>query len=125
VQGAITDKLPPSLAIRGIRNHQRFRRGHGPRKLGGTAQDGGGLFQVYFELVRRTGAGCQWYSATRSVFTRARSQCTPRFQRVGTTAPWSYLLPQKLPQGRYTLVEKAIDRAYNGARARVRFTVLG
>jgi len=125
VGGAIADKLPPSLSIRGIRNGERFRRGHGPRKLAGTASDASGLFQVYFRLRRHSHAGCQWYSAKRSVFTRPRSHCDARFQRVGTKAPWSYLLPERLPKGRYTLEEKAIDRAFNGARTRVSFTVLG
>jgi hypothetical protein len=125
VGGAITDKLPPSLAIRGIRNGQRFRRGHGPRKLAGTASDAGGLFQVYFRLRRHSHAGCQWYSAKRSVFTRPRPHCNARFQRVGTTAPWSYLLPKRLPRGKYTLEEKALDRVLNRALTRVSFTVLG
>jgi hypothetical protein len=123
--GAITDKLPPTLALRGIRNGQKFRRGHGPRKLTGLASDSGGLFQVYFRLRRHTHAGCQWYSAKRSVFTRPRPQCTARFQRVGNKSPWSYLLPKRLPKGSYTLEEKAIDHAFNRALTRVKFTVLG
>ena len=125
VGGTIKDKLPPALAIRGIRNGQHFRRGHGPRKIAGTASDASGLFQVYFRLRRHSHAGCQWYSAKRSVFTRPRSHCTPRFQKVGNKAPWSYLLPARLPKGRYTLEEKAIDLAFNPARTRVSFTVLG
>jgi hypothetical protein len=80
---------------------------------------------VYFRLRRHSHAGCQWYSAKRSVFTRPRPHCTARFQRLGTKAPWSYLLPKRLPRGRYTLEEKAIDRAFNAARTRVSFTVLG
>ena len=124
VGGAIADKLPPSLSIRGIRNGERFRRGHGPRKLAGTASDASGLFQIYFRLRRHTHAGCQWYSAKRSVFTRPRSQCNARFQRVGTKARWSYFLPERLPKGRYTLEEKALDRVFNRALVRVTFTVL-
>ncbi|HEX6458243.1 MAG TPA: hypothetical protein VF032_04930 [Thermoleophilaceae bacterium] len=124
VGGAITDKLPPSLAIRGIARGKRFRHGHGPRKLSGTAHDAGGLYQIYFELTRRTRAGCQWYSAKRSVFTRPRHTCHARFQKVGTKAPWSYLLPQRLPRGRYTLTEKAIDRSFNASREHVTFRVL-
>lgn len=125
VQGAIKDKLPPALALRGIRNGQHFRRGHGPRKLAGTASDSSGLFQVYFRLRRHGHVGCQWYSAKRSVFTRPRPHCAARFQRLGTKAPWSYLLPARLPKGKYTLEEKAIDRALNASRTRVNFTVLG
>jgi hypothetical protein len=126
VGGVIVDKLPPTVSIASIANGKKFRRGHGPRKLAGRASDAGGLFQVYFRLTRRTGAGCQWYSSNRSVFTHAQSDCDgARFQKVGKNASWSYLLPFKLPKGRYTLEEKAIDLAYNGARQRVSFTVLG
>ena len=124
VGGAVTDKLPPSLALRGIRNGQKFRHGHGPRKLAGTANDASGLFQVYFRLRRHSHAGCQWYSATRSVFTNPHPHCTARFQAVGSKGPWSYLLPKRLPKGRYTLEEKAVDRAFNRALTRVSFTVL-
>jgi hypothetical protein len=125
VGGEIEDKLPPSVAIRGIRDGQRFRRGHGPRKLTGTASDASGLFQVYFRLRRHSHVGCQWYSSKRSVFTRPRPHCNARFQPVGKNGPWSYLLPKRLPKGRYTLEEKAIDGAFNAARSRVDFTVLG
>jgi hypothetical protein len=119
------DNVPPTVRIAGIRNGARFRRGHGPRKLAGSASDSGGLFQVYFRLRRHTRQGCQWYSSKRSLFTRPRPQCTARFQRVGTKPKWSYLLPQRLPAGRYTLEQKAIDLAFNRSLARVSFTVLG
>jgi hypothetical protein len=125
VGGSIKDQLPPSLALFGIRNGQRFRRGHGPRRLAGTASDAGGLFQVYFRLTRQSHAGCQWYSSKRSVFTRPHQHCNARFQRVGTKARWTYLLPKRLPKGRYTLDEKAIDRVFNGARTSLTFRVLG
>jgi hypothetical protein len=126
VGGATSDRLPPAVAIAAIHNGARFRRGHGPRKLSGSASDGGGLFQVYFRLERHTRAGCQWYSSKRSVFTHPASDCdSARFQRVGTNARWSYLLPKKLGPGRYTLESKAIDKAYNGARTRVTFRVQG
>jgi len=123
--GAIKDRLPPEAAIRGIRNRQKFRRGHGPRKLTGSAKDASGLFQVYFRLRRHSRAGCQWYSAKRSVFTRPHRHCKARFQRVGTKSPWSYLLPKRLPKGRYTLEEKALDSSFNRSLTRVSFTVLG
>jgi hypothetical protein len=125
VGGAIKDKLPPVIAIRGIKNGQKFRRGHGPRKLTGSASDASGLFQVYFRLRRHSHAGCQWYSAKRSVFTRARPHCTARYQAVGTKSHWSYLLPERLPKGKYTLEEKAVDSAFNRAISRVNFRVLG
>jgi hypothetical protein len=125
VQGAIQDKLPPSIALHGIRNGQRFRHRHGPRTLRGSATDAGGLFGVYFRLERRQGRGCQWYSSKRALFTRASRGCKhARFQRVGTKPSWSYLLPERLPRGRYRLEEKAVDRSFNAARTSVTFRVL-
>ncbi len=125
VQGALQDKLPPSIALRGIRNHERFRHGHGPRTLRGSATDAGGLFGVYFRLERRSGRGCQWYSSKRSLFTRASRGCRhARFQRLGTKSSWSYLLPERLPKGLYRLEEKAIDRSFNAARKSLTFRVL-
>ena len=126
VPGASRDTVAPTVAIASIRNGQRFRRGHGPRRLSGSASDAGGLFQVYFRLLRRAGEGCRWYSSKRSVFTNPRSGCEhARFQRVGSDGSWSYLLPERLPKGRYRLEEKAIDLSFNGARTSVSFTVLG
>lgn len=125
VGGVIIDKLPPSVALKGIKNGKHYKRGKGPRKLAGTAADGGGLFQVYFRLRRFTHHGCQWYSSKRSVFTTPRGHCTARFQHLGTDPTWSYLLPKRLPQGSYTLETKALDKAFNAARTRVEFTVAG
>jgi hypothetical protein len=125
VGGVTIDKLPPSVALKGIRNHKHYRRHHGPRKLAGRASDAGGLFQVYFRLRRFSHGSCQWYSAKRSVFTRARRHCKARFQHVGAKTSWSYLLPERLPRGSYTLETKALDKAFNAARTRVEFKVAG
>lgn len=121
---AARDTTPPKLKITGIRNGERFRHRHGPRKLSGRASDAGGIFQVYFRLTRRTRHGCQWYSSKRAVFTSARRGCAgARFQRVGTRGSWSYLLPFRLPAGRYRLEEKVLDRSFNVTRRAVRFVV--
>lgn len=118
---AVQDTVAPDVAITGIKDGKHFV--HGPRKLSGSASDAGGLFQVYFRLRRVTSAGCQWYSSKRSVFTNPHSHCNARFQRVGTKPTWSYLLPKRLPKGRYTLDVKAIDRVFHGSRSTVHFTV--
>jgi hypothetical protein len=123
VAGVTIDKLPPSVALKGIKNHKHFHRHRGPRTLRGAASDAGGLFQVYFRLRRFTHHGCQWYSAKRSVFTRRHRHCKARYQRVGSKPTWSYLLPKRLPKGSYILDTKAIDKAFNRARTRVKFSV--
>jgi hypothetical protein len=122
---ATADTVAPSVALTGIADGKHFKRHKGPRRLSGTASDGGGLYQVYFRLRRFTHQGCQWYSSKRSVFTNKQAHCTARYQRLGTDANWSYLLPARLPQGSYVLDTKALDKVFNVARTHVEFTVAG
>jgi hypothetical protein len=117
------DRVKPTVAISSPRNGAHFKRG--PRELAGTASDNVSLFQVYFRLRRHSHAGCSWYSAKRSTFTAPRAHCTARYQRLGTKQRWSYLLPARLPAGRYTLDEKAIDGSYNGTVTTISFIVKG
>jgi len=118
------DKVKPTVAFRGIRDGQKFKRG--PRQLLGTANDDRGLFQVYFLLKRHSHGGCSWFSAKSARFTSAKSHCTSaRYQRVGNKSSWSFLLPARLPAGSYELVEKAIDSSYNAARQTIKFEVTG
>jgi hypothetical protein len=118
------DRVKPIAALRGIRNGQKFKRG--PRKLAGSASDDRGLFQVYFLLKRHSHAGCSWFSSKAARFTSAKRHCSAaRYQRVGSKSSWSFLLPARLPAGRYELVEKAIDSSYNGTRQTIKFEVTG
>jgi len=117
------DTKAPLARIGSIRNGARYRRG--PRLLRGSVQEDRGLHQVYFRLRRIAAGGCRWFSGARADFTRARTCASPRFARVGDQPSWSYLLPRRLERGRYILEAKALDRAWNAGRARVRFTVLG
>ena len=44
--------------------------------------------------------------------------------KVGDRAEWSYLLPSRLPRGRYVLDTYALDNAFNrSTTTRVRFRV--
>jgi hypothetical protein len=118
------DKVRPTVAFRGIRNGQKFKRG--PRQLLGSASDDRGLFQVYFLLKRHSHEGCSWFSAKSARFTSAKKHCTSaRYQRVGNKTAWSFLLPARLPAGKYELDEKAIDSAYNGTHQTIKFEVTG
>jgi hypothetical protein len=118
------DKVKPTVAFSGIRDGAKYK--VGPRKLAGTAGDDRGLFQVYFLLKRHSHAGCSWFSSKSARFTSAKSHCSSaRFQRVGNKSAWSFLLPARLPAGKYELVEKAIDSSYNGTRQTIKFEVTG
>ena len=54
-----------------------------------------------------------------------RRTCGKRYAfRVGDRQDWSYLLPSRLPRGRYVLDVYAIDNAFNkGTPTRVAFRV--
>jgi hypothetical protein len=119
----VHDSVAPDVTIGNIKKGQKFAHGKGPRRLSGKASDAGGLFQVYFRLTRVSGGECQWYSSKRSVFTKLQRRCKARYQRVGSNPTWTYLLPKRLGPGRYTLDEKAIDKAFNRSLATVTFTV--
>ena len=98
----------------------------GPRELKGTASDDKSLFQVYFRLRRHSHGGCSWYSSKSARFTRSKPHCTAaRYQRVGTKASWSYLLPASLPVGKYVLDEKALDSSFNVSLKTIHFEVKG
>ena len=118
---AVVDRTAPVIALSSLRAGARYRRG--PRLLAGSVADAGGILQSYFRLRRTARGGCSWYSAKRERFTRPRSCRSARFNRVGDRGAFSYLLPERLPRGRYLLEVKALDRALNVSTRRVRFSV--
>ena len=120
-------QAPKALVNRGlVREGEVFRRGRGPRQLRGRAgvpsggnprllaDDPSGIFAVKLRLTRNDRGRCSAYSATRERF--VRRPCGARhgwWFGVGERANWTYLLPARLPRGRYVLDVNAIDRAYN------------
>jgi hypothetical protein len=120
-QHAGKDSIAPTAVISSPGNGKRYARG--PRVLKGRASDNVGLYQVYFRLRRYAAGGCSWYSSKSERFTRPGHCASARFQKLGTDSAWSYLLPARLPKGRYVLEQKAIDTSYNATRARSTFRV--
>ena len=117
----LADRTAPRVSLTSLRPNARYRRG--PRLLAGSVADAGGILQSYFRLRRTARGGCSWYSAKRERFSRPRSCRRARFNRVGVSGRFSYLLPERLPRGRYLLELKALDRALNVSTRRVRFSV--
>jgi hypothetical protein len=118
------DTTPPVARITGIRDGQRFSRRRAPRVLHGTvSQDPSGLWAVKLRLTRRLGNTCWYFSGSKERF--LKRTCGKRYAfKVGDRADWSYLLPARLPRGRYVLDTYAIDNAFNhSAVNRVRFRV--
>jgi hypothetical protein len=118
------DTTAPLAAIDGIKNGQRFSRRRAPRELHGTVSaDPSGLWAVKIRLTRRAGKRCWYFSGTRERF--LKRTCGKRYAfKVSDQPTWSYLLPRRLPRGRYVLDTYAIDNAFNrGAKQTVRFRV--
>jgi hypothetical protein len=118
------DTTAPTASILGIRDGQRFSRRRAPRELRGTASaDPSGLWAVKIRLTRRFRGTCWYFSGSREQF--LRRTCGKQYAfKVGDRSEWSYLLPARLPRGRYVLDTYAIDNAFNrGEESRVVFRV--
>jgi len=102
--------------ITSIREHQHFRKGHGPRELKGrTDPDPSGLKDVQVRLTRSDRGRCSLFSGTKLRFVRMK-RCGARrgtWFSIGSKADWTYLLPKALGRGRYVLDLKTIDGAGN------------
>lgn len=116
------DREAPSVAITGIREQHRFARGKGPRRITATIKpDPSGLQVVKLRLTRRIGARCTYYSARSERFRRAPCGVNRSpWSAIGDRREVDYLLPRKLPRGRYLLDVNAVDKAYNRDDARRR-----
>jgi hypothetical protein len=118
------DTTAPTGTIVGIRDGQRFTRRRAPRELHGTASaDPSGLWAVKIRLTRRHDGTCWYFSGSKERF--LKRTCGKQYAfKVGESTDWSYLLPARLPRGRYTLSVYAVDKAFNrGAETQVRFRV--
>jgi len=118
------DTTAPAASILGIRDGQRFTRRRAPRELSGkVSEDASGLWAVKIRLTRRLDGRCWYFSGSREQFLKRTCGKQHAF-KVGDRAEWSYLLPARLPRGRYVLSTYAIDKAFNhGEESRVVFRV--
>jgi hypothetical protein len=123
--GTVVPGSPPSVAppgpqpanatidvarIVGLHNGAVYRRRAAPRILRGsvTVPTGGTLHDVRISLVRRAHGHCYTFSGLRGKFVRARCG-TRSFFSVGGSESFSYLLPARLPAGRYVFDIKALE----------------
>jgi hypothetical protein len=111
----------PGATIEGIAEGQRFARGKGPRELRVTAYAGAGLLAVKLRLTRNDRGRCSTFSGKTERLRHVK--CGARYGfwfAVGDKQETSYLLPSRLPRGRYVLDVNAIDKAYDRDDARRR-----
>jgi hypothetical protein len=121
---APADVTPPRPRIARLRPGAVYRARRAPRLLRGTvSRDPSGVRAVELSIVRqRRGGRCAFWSARRERF-RSKACNGPAYFQVGTEARWSYLLPRRLPFGRYYVRVAAVDGAGNRASTRVIFRV--
>jgi hypothetical protein len=119
------DRTPPRSRVKGIRDGRRFEKG--PRALRAAITDASALASVRLALTRRAGRRCSAFKGDSERFTRVKCGRHPQFG-VGTSKTISFLLPSRLPRGRYVFDVVAIDVEGNRERItkgrnRVRFSV--
>ncbi len=116
------DRTAPSAGVRGIAEGQRFAAGKGPRELALTAAaDPSGLLAVKLRLTRNDRGRCSTFSGKTERFRHVKCGASNGFWfGVGERTETSYLLPSRLPRGRYVLDVNAIDRSFNRDDARRR-----
>ena len=97
--------------VLGVSNGRVYSRRSAPRVLAGvvTVAPGGTLRQVRIRLQRRVGRRCFDFSGVRERFVRSPRCRAASFFSVGSSESFSYLLPARLPAGRYVYDVDAIE----------------
>jgi hypothetical protein len=117
------DKTAPVATISGLKRGQVFSRKRAPRTLRGTVSaDPSGIKSVRLSILRKRGGRCWAFDGASERFKRHRCGGSRSF-RIGDRAEWSYLLPNRLPRGRYTIRVIAIDNAGNDSATETRIRV--
>jgi len=113
------DKSAPVASFSRLRNGKVYKRERAPRKIAGkVTPDPSGLLSVRLSILRRTATGCWAFDGETERFKPHRCGGRRSF-RIGDRAEWSYLLPKRLPEGRYTIRAVAIDKAGNDSATKV------
>ncbi len=101
---------PMTAAVGGVQAGKVYGSRRAPRVLSGSVEvpAGNTLREVRISLSRRAGKRCFVFNGARAAFVRARCG-TARFFSVGASESFSYLLPRRLPGGRYVFQIEAVD----------------
>lgn len=110
-----TDTRAPGGSIGSVKEQQRFAKGKGPRTLAGEATDAQGIRKVRLRLTRSDRGRCTTFDGRRERFVAMQRCGAARgtWFAAGTRGEWSYLLPARLPRGRYVLDVEATDGSGN------------
>jgi hypothetical protein len=104
--------------IVGVLNGHTYSRRNAPRVLRGTVKvaSGGTLRRVRIRLQRQFGGRCSNFSGRQGRFLRTRKCAAPNFFSVGSSESFSYLLPFRLPVGRYVYDIDAVEASGTATR---------
>lgn len=121
---------PPATPLRarnlGLLVGHRYPVGTAPRTLRGNVFTGGAALRSLRLRLRRYDRGhCSFYSLRFERFHPARCVLSYFYYPLPARAPWSYLLPEALAPGFYTLETEAVDVFGRLSRARTVFFVTG
>jgi hypothetical protein len=117
--GSSDDKTAPFASFSRLTFLKVFGRKRAPRKLAGSVTpDPSGLKEVRLSIMRRVGGRCWVFDGTGEHFRRGRCGAWRSFS-IGDRAAWSYLLPKRLPRGRYAIRAVAVDNAGNDSVTKV------
>jgi hypothetical protein len=119
----VKDVTAPVASFSGLKRGKVFSRKRAPRTLRGTVSaDPSGIKSVRLSILRKRRGRCWAFDGAIERFKRHRCGGWRSF-RIGDRAEWSYLLPKRLPRGRYTLRAVAIDNAGNASATKTRIRV--
>ena len=117
------DKTAPVAKFTGLPKGKVFSRKRAPRTLRGTVgADESGIKSVRLSIVRKHKGRCWAFDGRTERFQAHRCGGSRSF-RIGDRAAWSYLLPKRLPVGRYTIRVAAIDKAGNASSTKTKIRV--
>ena len=117
--GDANDRTAPFASFSRLTFLKVFGRKRAPRKLtGSVTPDPSGLKEVRLSIMRRVGGRCSAFDGASERFRRGRCGAWRSFS-IGDRAAWSYLLPKRLPRGRYAIRAVAVDNAGNDSVAKV------
>jgi hypothetical protein len=120
---AVADATAPVATISGLRDGKVYRRRHAPRRIAGSVSpDPSGLLSVRLSIARKKHGRCWAYGGDSERFRRHRCGGSRSF-RLGADPEWSYLLPKRLPRGRFAIRAVAIDRRGNASATTLRIRV--
>jgi hypothetical protein len=107
------ETLSDVARVEGVENGHTYSRRTAPRVLAGTIEvpAEGTLRQVRISLERRARGRCYDFSGARERFVRIKCAKAAELFSVGGTESFSYLLPARLPAGRYVYDVEALNDA--------------